>query len=165
MKTIKPQRLSLLSRTYEHRGAFQFSVAAVLFFDLEQPRRLLTEASLWKAIAPELGKDAALDAALPKPGAEYLVTGYAFPPGGKPAIACAPRAVVGRLSKTLHAIGDRFWEGGGVATAPVPFTSMPLRWESAFGGSEFKHNPLGKGAATPPDGGPQPLPNVEDPRR
>ena len=107
MKTVKPQRLSLLSRTYEHRGACHFSVAAILFFDLEQPRRLLTDVSLWKAIAPELGKDAALDAAMPKARAEWLVTGYAFPPGGKPAIACAPRTVVGGQAKALHAIGDR----------------------------------------------------------
>lgn len=165
MKTVKPQRLSLLSRTYEHRGACHFSVAAILFFDLEQPRRLLTEMSLWKAVGPELGKDAALDAALPKARAEYLVTGFAFPPGGKPAIACAPRAVVGGEAKVLHAIGERFWGDGGVATAPVPFQRMPLGWENAYGGPGFEQNPLGKGASPLPGKALRPLPNVEDPRR
>jgi uncharacterized protein YjbI with pentapeptide repeats len=164
MKTVKPQRLSLLSRTYEHRGAFQLSIAAVLFFDLEQPRRLLTEVSLWKTLPPELGKDAGLDLAVPKARAEFLVTGHAFPIGGAPATACAPRAVVGRLDKTLHAIGDRTWNDG-VATAPVPFRRLSLGWENAYGGAGYEQNPLGKGAVRPSDGKGHPLPNVEDPRR
>lgn len=164
MKTIKPQRLSLLSRTYEHRGAFQLSVAAIAFFDLDQPRRLLSEVSLWKALPPVLGKDAALDAAVPKARAEFLVTGYAFPFGGTPAIACAPRAAVGRLDKSLRVIGDRSWSNG-VATAPAPFQRMSLGWENAFGGPGFAQNPLGKGAERLPGGKVHPLPNVEDPRR
>src|SRR5512142_1961326 len=162
MKTIKPQRLSLLTRTYEHQGAFRFSVAAILFFDLAEPRRLLTEVSLWKALPPELGKDAGLDVAIPKARAEVLVTGYAYPPGGKPAIACAPRVSVGRVDKTLHAIGDRTWTDG-VASAPAPFERMPLSWEHAYGGPGHGPNPLGKGAEPVQGarGKVHPLPNLE----
>ncbi|MGC3997852.1 MAG: DUF2169 domain-containing protein [Anaeromyxobacter sp.] len=168
MKIVKPQRLSLLSRTFEHRRTIRLSVAALVLFDLEDPRRILTEASLWKTLPPELGRDAALDAAMPKARAEFLVTGFAFPPGGAPAIACAPCAAIGPLEKTLRAIGDRTWVDG-VASSPVPFTRLRLGWEHGFGGPKFPQNPLGKGAAPMPgpdgQGKVHPLPNLEDPRQ
>src|SRR5512142_2515926 len=145
MKVVKPQRLSLLSRTYEHRGAIHLSVAGVLLFDLDAPRRLFTEVTLWKLLPAELGPAAALDEVMPKARGEFLVTGSAFPPGGKPAIACAPRAVVGGVEKTLRVVGDRFWQDG-VPTDPVPFQAMPLGWERTFGGPGHAPNPLGKGA-------------------
>jgi uncharacterized protein YjbI with pentapeptide repeats len=165
MKVIKPQKLALLSRTFEVGRDFMLSVAVILFFPLEDSKRLLTEVELWKFLPSELGKDAALDASMPKSRAEFLVTGAAYPPAGKPAIACAPRVRVGKLEKSLRVVGNRFWKSD-VPSAPEPFTDMPVGWQNAFGGPDFKLNPLGKGAAKvkTDKGEMQFLPNVEDPK-
>jgi uncharacterized protein YjbI with pentapeptide repeats len=137
----------------------------MLFVSFEDARRLLPEVALWKFTATELGKDAIVDAGMPKSRAEFLLKASAYPRGGQPAIACEPRARVGALDKTLRVVGNRVWKDG-VQSAPEPFTEMPITWENAFGGSGFELNPLGKGAAKAktPRGDVQPLPNVEDPR-
>jgi uncharacterized protein YjbI with pentapeptide repeats len=51
---------------------------------------------------------------------------------------------VGQWSKSLSVFGDRVWTPGGFSE-PRPFTSIPLTWERAFGGSSFKQNPCGRG--------------------
>src|SRR5262249_45922943 len=64
---------------------------------------------------------------------------------------------VGPVEKALRVHGTRVWYHGakGLAlSAPQPFEAVPLRWELAFGGSDFsdpKHpleeprNPVGRG--------------------
>jgi hypothetical protein len=85
---------------------------------------------------------------------------------------------VGPLDKTVRVTGDRRWRQsatGYSATAPEPFTLMPLVWERAFGGRDETargvvvdaRNPVGTGFRDPAgdsaiDG--TPLPNVEDPQ-
>jgi len=87
--------------------------------------------------------------------------------------------VAGR-NKDLIAVGERRWvraAGGLVASPPVPFTSMPLRYDRAFGGRDDTRGPgriaterrnlVGVGfhrhrPAAAIDG--QPLPNLEHPR-
>ena len=75
------------------------------------------------------------------------------------------RVRVGPLDKTVRVIGDRRWDAHGVASAPAPFTEMPLRYTHAFGGAGFPLNPYGKGfsddATAPLEG--RALPNLEDP--
>jgi uncharacterized protein YjbI with pentapeptide repeats len=166
VKVVKPQKVGLLTRSFEFGRDFFFAVAAVVFFPLEDPRRLLTEVDLWKFVPGELGKGAVLDACMPKSRGEFLVTGRAFPSGGQPAAACAPRVQIGSVSKSLLVVGNRTWKQGAM-TVPEPFLEMPISWENAFGGPDYKLNPLGKGAA-PIDGlegKVHPLPNVEDPAR
>jgi uncharacterized protein YjbI with pentapeptide repeats len=166
VKVIKPQKLALLTRTFELKREFFLSASVILFVPLEDPRNLLPEIALWKFLPGELGRDAALDASMPKSRAEFLVTGRAFPLGGKPAAACSPRVQIGPLDKSLLVVGDRLWKHG-APTIPEPFTEMPISWENAFGGPDFKLNPLGKGAAPITRDGNKlhPLPNVEDPKR
>ena len=164
MKVVKPQRLALLTRTYEYGPDCFLSVAIVLFFPFESSRSLLTEVELWKFTSRELGKDAALDACMPKTRAEFLIGGCAYLPGGTQAVVCAPRAQVGQLDKTLRVTGDRFWKDG-VPSAPEPFGTMPITWDRAFGGPSHAFNPLGRGAdiLRTERGEFQPLPNIEDP--
>jgi hypothetical protein len=71
-------------------------------------------------------------------------------------------AVVGSrplVDKTLHVFGERMWLEGDQATAPVPFTRIPLRYERAHRGPPgYEENPVGM-----PAGPGLPVPNVIDP--
>ena len=95
MKVIKPLRLALLTRPFEFGRDFYLAVGIILFFPLDDPRRLLSEVDLWKFVPGELGNDAALNGCMPKDRAEFLMTGRAYPRSGQQAIACAPRAQIG----------------------------------------------------------------------
>ena len=110
MKVIKPQRLGVLARTFEHDGAFHFGVSVLAFFSFEAPQSLLTEIAMWKFLPQELGKDVALDAGIPKSRSEVLLTAKAYPVGGKPQAACSVRLRLGSVDKTLYAVGERFWK-------------------------------------------------------
>ncbi|KYF74444.1 hypothetical protein BE11_28460 [Sorangium cellulosum] len=163
MKTIKPQKLGLLHRVFEDGSDCYLSVTILAFFSLGPPAALLSEIDLWKFTAAELGKDAVLDMGMPKPRGELLISGRAYPRGGR-APACAVRARLGAVDKTLYAIGDRTWRRG-APTDPEPFTEMPIVWERAFGGPGFAMNPVGKGAqpVETDTGELHPLPNIELP--
>jgi uncharacterized protein YjbI with pentapeptide repeats len=161
MKTIKPQRLGVLTRAFEFRGDAHLAVAALGFFGFEAPDTLRTEVAMWKFAAQALGRDGALDAAMPKARGEVLVCGSAHCVGGARAAADVT-VTVDALEKRLRVVGDRVWRGGAM-TAPAPFAEMPVTWERAYGGPGFLPNPLGVGAAAAREGGA--LPNIEDPRR
>lgn len=127
---------------------------------------------------------------------EVIVLGQAHAPGGKPTTHMSVRLRVGKHQRELLVFGDRKWEGNGASRrigAATPFTTMPLSWQHAFGGTADilvdKDSPvqvadpvnrLGKGMdpgpqieglrhmLTPPDGyprcdAPRFLPNLEDP--
>ncbi len=175
MKIIKPQRLALLHRVYEHLGQCHLVVAGMLYFPFDQPDYLLPEVALWKFVAKELGKDAMLDACMPKARCEVLVVGRAFAPGAQPVEQMQVRLVLGdpqapALAKTLLVFGDRAWRRGLAGQSPgpaQPFLEMPLDYAHAFGGSDFPHNPLGKGSVAMPEDAQgrvlHPLPNLESP--
>jgi len=166
MKVIKPQRLGVLARTFEHEGAFHFAVGVLAFFPFASPSQLLTEVAMWKFLPVELGKDAALDMGVPKARAEVLLTAKAYPVGGKPQAACAVRLRMGKVDKSIYAVGDRFWKGS-TPTAPKPFTELPISYANAYGGEGYPQNPLGKGFAPvkTPQGELHPLPNIEHPKQ
>lgn len=161
MRTVKPQRVGVGCRTFEHGGRYHFAVAALLYVPLHPRGALLKEQDLWPEVMPALGDGAALDMWMPKSRAEALLTGSAFPPGGA-APATTVRMKLGAVDKRLRVIGDRRWEHGAMSS-PAPFAEMPLGWARAFGGEGYAKNPLGRGFA--PDGAAPQLPNVEDPRQ
>lgn len=158
MKTVKPQRLGVLTRVVEHRRQCHFSVGAVVFVPLDNPVAL-NEIELWKLVPTLLEPGAVFDAAMPKSRAEVLLAGSAYAPGGE-VRACAVRVQLGAIDKTLHVFGDRVWRDG-EASEPAPFAAMPLTWTRAYGGPRFADNPLGRGAEKAE--GVWPLPNVEHP--
>jgi uncharacterized protein YjbI with pentapeptide repeats len=165
MKVLKPNRLSVITRSFEVQRKFQLGLSILAYFDLTTGK-LLEEVELWKFAAKELGKDAAIDVGIPKSRAEYLVHGSVFVPGGAPQETCPVTVTLGKLEKTLYVVGDRFWKGS-QQTRPRPFTSMPISWELAYGGPGYERNPQGKGfAPIETDHGPvQFLPNIEAPGR
>ncbi len=166
MKTIKPQKLGVLTRVLESDQRHYLVVTVFAFVALDNPSRLLTEVAMWTIATEALGPDAALDEGLSKANGEVLVTGSCFPPGGAPKPVSYARVAIGSVDKKLVVVGDREWRRG-VPTDPAPFAEMPIRWTGAFGGQGFAQNPAGKGFApiTTDQGERHPLPNIEDPAR
>lgn len=166
MKTIKPQKLGVLHRTFENDGRCYFVPTVLLFFSFDAPAVPLHEVKLWKLVADELGVEGALDEGMWKVRGEVLVTGRAYAKGGKPATACAVRLALGPIDKKLYVVGDRYWKGG-TASDPKPFREMRVSWARAFGGEGFEDNPRGRGYGPSVDGDTGVeihwLPNVEDP--
>lgn len=168
MRTIKPQRLGVLLRTFENDRKHYVSVGILAFFAFDRPNRLLHEVNMYKALGPLFEEGLILDECMPKESPEVLVDGDAFPPGGQPATACKVRLAMAGIDKTLYVVGDRHWTLAGPSD-PVPFERMPVSWARAFGGEGFDRNPKGRGFAEIED--PEtnkkvrPLPNVELPKK
>ena len=104
---------------------------------------------------------------------DIIVTGNAVASGLEPVQEMDVRVKVAGLGKSLRIFGDRNWQAG-VMTAPVPFTTMPIIYERAFGAdgaiwSQEEYEPANKNPAGvgfvatghAPDN--IPLPNIEDP--
>jgi uncharacterized protein YjbI with pentapeptide repeats len=171
MKAIKPLNQSLLYKAFEANRSFYLCTTIISFFSFESSPTLLSEPDLWKFAGSELGKEAVLDMCMPKPNAEVLVSGKCFASEGKPVSAYEVRLQIGPINKTLYVFGDRVWKRKAgilqVISDPLSFTEMDITYENAFGGPEYKKNPLGKGHAPVKTGSGKathPLPNVEDPR-
>ncbi len=165
MKTIKPLRIGVLTRTFEYRRKYVFAVTPIVCVRLGEGRDFVTEVDLWKALAKHLGEGVPFDEAMPKANGELLVTGSAH--AAAPTAAMIVSARVGDVSKRLRVTGDRYWLHDDEMSRPTPFTEMPLSWSRAFGGEGFARNPLGRGAVPveTPYGLLRPLPNVEAPDR
>lgn len=167
MKIVKPQRLGLVTRCFEHERRFFLGMGVLTLHRFEGG--MASEMEMWPFLAGELGQDGVPDSGMPKSRAEFLVSGSAFSPTGSPQPSCTVQARVGSLEKTLWVYGDRFWtiddRDQVVVTSPEPFLQMPLGWERAFGGPGFERNPLGKGHEPihTSEGPIHPLPNVELP--
>jgi len=115
-----------------------------------------------------------------KPATDLLLTGHAYPPGGRPAQQVDVTLSVAGKARSVRVVGDRTWKNGffgASPTDPISFEKMPLVYERAFGGTDViaksgtpaahEQNPVGTGYLHPkgsknPDG--TPLPNLEDPQ-
>jgi hypothetical protein len=86
------------------------------------------------------------DFALFKPRTDLLLVGSCHAPGGRSIPMTRVTFSVGSFVKSLAVIGDREWKEGVFSdgwTGPKPFTSMPVRYDYAFGGEGNQQNPLG----------------------
>lgn len=167
MKVVKPLRLGVMYRTFEHANRCYLTVAGLVLFPFDEPDVILPEVNLWKLMATELGEQGVLDECIAKSRSEVLVSGQAYPPGTRPAPGCKVRLVCGPIHKELFVVGDRVWLNK-KPSEPVPFEAMPVSWEHAYGGKDFEPNPLGKGhGEVEHEDGTRlhPLPNVEDPKQ
>jgi uncharacterized protein YjbI with pentapeptide repeats len=167
MKIFKERRHALINRPVEILGVNYLSLGLMLYFDLTAPDSLHTEQELWQELTPLLGQHC-LDQGWPKPRGEVICLGACCAPRGKTVPAAQVRIKVGPVDKLLHVFGDRYWlegpEGLPRMTQAKPFARIPLDWEYAFGGPEFKDNPLGKGIAPirlADNDTAVPLPNIE----
>lgn len=80
---------------------------------------------------------------------DVLLNGSAHAPEGKPAERVTVGIRIGNWSKSFAVVGDRFWySAGGIrSTAPKPFTTMPISYDRAFGGSDLRHEDPAQHAA------------------
>jgi uncharacterized protein YjbI with pentapeptide repeats len=153
MKILKPFALGALTRPVEFGRRFFLSVATVCFCPMGDRPGLLGDIAMWKFLPTVLPPETPLDLVLPKTAGEFLVTGSAFAPGGRPVPTVTAAVRLGAVAKRLSAVGDR-WIEDGVPTQPLPFAEMPLGWDRAYGGPKFPQNPLGRGID------PMPIPGV-----
>lgn len=121
-----------------------------------------------------------VDFAPRKKRVDVLLNGSAYAPDGRPATRVPVALRVNGMTKSFAVVGNRNWNiVAGVsanASAPEPFTVMPISYDRAFGGVDNKHdnpakhaafmrNPVGKGfhkylKSEWVDGAP--LPNTEE---
>jgi hypothetical protein len=116
-----------------------------------------------------------------KVATDVVLNGTAHTPGGAARQSLLVSLEVGDRRKAVHVVGDRvarYANGGPPAvTDPQPFTTMELRHERAYGGTDvysdlkapypYPRNRVGKGfvvANTPKAVDKLPLPNLEDPQ-
>ncbi len=124
----------------------------------------------------------ASEISLPKPNTDIVMIGHASAPEGKAALSLLVGLKVGQCEKKALVFGDRYRESSiGLCseTKPVPFKTMPLIYENAFGGFDSLRSDPGKTDFEP--GNPvgcgfrmkngknelsrSKLPNIEDPDR
>jgi uncharacterized protein YjbI with pentapeptide repeats len=165
MKIIKPLTISLLTRPFEFRRELWLGLSTFAFVPVGEMEILLPETAMWPFLAEELPPEQPLDAAIPKARAEFLAIAHAFAPGGVPAPLVSVAVQLGNLVKRLSVFGDRQISRS-QASEPAPFTTLPIDWAHAFGGTGFAANPFGKGAVPihGTDGRVHPAPNVVDPK-
>lgn len=162
MHIVKPQLLGLSFRPVEHRHRYGLNVSGYLHVPFAQGESgcLWSEQSMWDFLAREMAVPM-IDEGVLKLTPEFLVVGHAFAqPDRNDAVAV--RAELAGVSKTVFAFGDRYWLDRKAASAPAPFTTMPLDWSRAYGGDGFAANPVGKGRVA--QDGVRWLPNLELPQ-
>lgn len=141
------------------QATFDIAVDGRLILADEQPPPPLEPQYRGDPATTSLQRDSELLA--PKRATDVVVEACAHAPRGKPAPTVQVSLRVGALEKTLLVHGPRVYSRGafGLATsAPRPFTTQPIHYEGAFGGTDTSHpdpgrhqidarNPIGKGFA------------------
>jgi uncharacterized protein YjbI with pentapeptide repeats len=146
MQIIKPLALGLCTRPIEYRKKFGLCISAVMHVPFAQGDKgvLWGEQSMWNFLAKEMTQPL-IDEGVSKLKPEFLLQGFAFTQADRPN-ACAVRARLGGVEKTMLAFGPRYWKGQ-QASEPAAFEKLPLNWANAYGGPQDVNNPLGKGQA------------------
>ncbi len=118
------------------------------------------------------------DFPLRKPRCDILLNATAFAPEDRPAPRVRVGVRIGAWSKVIEVVGNRVWRQAGATlgpSAPEPFTTMPLTYDRAFGGTDdtdpdhadaCRANPVGRGFGLVRSGERllgRPLPNTEAP--
>lgn len=170
---------ALLSRSALEGQAMLGSLLVRVTYDIADGELRISEDQAWKVSGPPWdGPHGPMpsDELFYREGVDVLVFGAARPPGGRPAPRSTVEVRVGAgFRSRITVFGDRVWQRRGdrlVATAPAPFTEVPLTLAHAFGGADvwdqltvgFPDNPDGKGFyLEEANAVGKPLPNLEDP--
>lgn len=91
-----------------------------------------------------------VDFAPRKQRCDIILNASAYAPGGRPAPRVEVAARIGNWSKSFAVVGDRLWEAAGPGigmSSPMPFTTMPISYDRAFGGTDNAHEDPSKHAA------------------
>ncbi len=148
MKIISPSNISFSWRIIGFRKEHLLLMTALGAYDLDDPETLLPNGAAWEIFAQCRG-DKFSEEGIPKLLGEALIAGSCHQPNGIAAPTCTVSMRVGPIFKQLLVLGDRLWTPLGDSfaehAAPTPFVSMPIVWERAFGGPQFKENKIGTG--------------------
>jgi hypothetical protein len=131
------------------KGTFRLPNAQDAALRLHEKQTALIEADVFHG---EPGLSAPLyetDFAPRKKYCDVLLNASAHAPGGEPAERVAVSARVGSWQKNFFVVGDREWYARGALrpTMPEPFTTMPISYDRAFGGTDSRHEDPAKHAA------------------
>lgn len=110
-------------------GRLQRTTAEPLLHDLRDPElepRLRSGTDFWAG----------------KTATDFVVRGSAFAPGGRAIQQMRVSARIGSYEKQIQVLGDRrvAWTDRGTVSFgdPLPFEEMPLTWENAYGGIDWR---------------------------
>jgi hypothetical protein len=157
----------------DRTGAHHWVVAVKATFDIRPDGKLsLADQQTPLLLAPEFwGEPGAssvrfeADVVPPKPTTDILVEGTAHSPDGRPTTKLPVSLRIADVEKTIVVHGPRVYYRGAdgrlTTSASAPFTTRPIRYEDAYGGSDFTdpdprrqkidtRNPVGKGVAADP---------------
>ncbi|HRL20525.1 MAG TPA: DUF2169 domain-containing protein [Alcaligenes sp.] len=160
MRIVKPLRLGILARPWSWRGRHALGLSVQAWCSMDEPHLLGTDARMWQGVSGLILPDEVLDLGLPKPCAEFLVSGHACAPYGQPVSQLAVKARVGPIEKKLAVFGQREWRQAQPGVADV-FTRVPLDGTRSWGGPQDLENPAGMGMIAAVPGQPLCLPQVE----
>ena len=155
MNIIKPLQLMCKQTVIEQDRRFHCVISPSLGFRLSSGEALLEMDAMSESIEA-MGDSPLPDPGMPKPRAEFLVSGKYYAPGGVPVNGGEVRVRLGQQSKSLYVFGDREWVMG-VPSEAEKITEMPLDYSRAYGGANYPANPVGIGFDE------QRLPNIEHP--
>lgn len=138
------------------RATFEIASDGGLTLQDEQPAPVLAPEYFGAPGKSSLRYDS--DLLMAKPVTDLLLVASAHAPGGQPASTVPVSLRLANLQKHLLVHGDRVYLSGGTISAPRPFIARPIRYELAFGGSDFgdpdprnhridDRNPIGRGFA------------------
>lgn len=151
-----------------------FNIGKAFTLTHEQPKPMVTDV-YWA----EPGKSSVkygTDLHTGKPATDIIMLGHACALGQQETTMLDVALSVGKVSKTIRVMGDRQWQEGRITT-PMPFKTMPLVYERAYGGMHVVNgkvdatemrNPVGRGFAGTralQEMNGVPLPNLEDPNQ
>lgn len=135
------------------KATFTFDRAGRIGIAHEQPPVTLAPVHFGKAGQSSLRYENDLQRT--KCATDVVMLGTAYAPGGRQVAQLDVAFMVGRVGKALRVFGDREWRRGR-ASEPQPFSSMPIRYERAYGGADGSaeppawdtRNPVGRGFVT-----------------
>jgi len=155
MNIIKPLQIISKQTVFEQDHHFHCVFSLSIGFRLSSGEVLLEMDAMSESIAA-MGSTPIPDTGMPKPQAEYLVSGKYFSPGSEPVHGGEVKVVLGEKSKSLYVFGDREWVLG-VPSEAETITEMPIDYTRAYGGANYTANPVGIGFQE------ERLPNIENP--
>jgi len=163
MRVLSSLQASVLQKPFSYYDRSFLCVSLLWPFRLETGEPLL-EVEMWQSLQDFLKEGRMFDQSMPKDRGEFLCAGNFYAPRGKAVREEAVKVRVGQRSKILVVTGPREWRAG-VMTRAEPITTLPIRYDQAFGGPGYPDNPVGKGYTTEAAGGESrhPLPCLEYP--
>lgn len=149
MNIIKPLQLGVLHRNFCWQKQQVFCVTVPITFKLSSGEILL-EQEMWSTLGPHL-KQHGFDTGMPKGSHEVVMVGHCLLPETSPTaeVNLQVKRSEGEktkvlINKTIAVHGDREWIGRSVGPS-VPFASMAIHYQHAYGGETDNVNPVGTG--------------------